>query len=35
MKSRSFPGGEISNYEKIEYDWEAEMKRKVDAAKKG
>lgn len=35
MKSHAFPGGEISNYEKIEYDWDAEMKRKVEAAKKG
>ncbi len=35
MRSQAFPGGKISNYEKIEYDWDAEMKRKIEAAKKG
>ncbi len=34
MKSRSLPGGAISNYEKIDYDWDADLKRKLEAQQK-
>jgi len=34
MKSRSIPGSTISNYEKIDYDWDADLKRKLEAQQK-
>ena len=34
MTSRSIPGGVISNYEKIDYDWEADLQRKLEAQQK-
>jgi len=34
MKSRALPGGSISNYEKIDYDWDADLKRKLEAQQK-
>jgi len=33
MESKAFPGGKISDYEKLEYDWEAKMKRTLEAKK--
>lgn len=34
MESKAFPGGPIDNYEKLEYDWEAKMKRMVEEKNK-
>ena len=34
VESRAFPGGVISDYEKLDYDWEAKMKRMVEDAQK-
>ena len=34
VDSRAFPGGIINDYEKLEYDWEAKMKRMVEEAQK-
>lgn len=30
VNSMAFPGGPISDYEKLEYDWEAKMKRTLE-----
>ena len=34
VHSRAFPGGIIDDYEKLDYDWEAKMKRVAEEAKK-
>jgi len=34
MRSRAIPGAFISNYEKIDYDWDADLKRKLEAQQK-
>ncbi len=34
MKSVAFPGGAISDYEKIVYDWDTDLKRKLEKAQK-
>ena len=30
MESKGFPGGSISDYEKLDYDWEAKLKRQLE-----
>ena len=34
VDSRAFPGGKISDYEKLDYDWEAKMKRTMEKLNK-
>lgn len=34
MKSRAIPGSAISNYEKLDYDWDEDLKRKLEAQQK-
>ena len=34
VDSRAFPGGVINDYEKLDYDWEAKMKRMVEEGQK-
>jgi len=34
MESYAFPGGSISDYEKLEYDWDADLQRKLDEKNK-
>lgn len=33
MDSKAFPGGDINDYEKLNYDWDANMKRKLEEQK--
>jgi hypothetical protein len=33
VHSQAFPGGMISDYKKLDYDWEARMKRRLEAKK--